>query len=54
VVEDAPAGLEAARRAGMPSIGVLSQHHARLEADVVVPTLEALPDGAFEALVARG
>lgn len=53
VVEDAPAGLEAARRAGMPSIGVLSEHHARLEADVVVPSLEALPTGAFEALLAR-
>jgi sugar-phosphatase len=54
VVEDAPAGLEAARRAGMASIGVLSEHHARLEADVVVPSLEALPEGVFEALVARG
>jgi hypothetical protein len=38
----------------MASIGVLSEHHARLEADVVVPSLEALPTGAFEALVARG
>lgn len=54
VVEDAPAGLEAARRAGMPSVGVLSPHHAQLEADLVVPSLEALPTGAFEALVARG
>jgi HAD superfamily hydrolase (TIGR01509 family) len=52
VVEDAPAGLEAARRAGMPSIGVLSDHHARLEADVVVPTLEALTADAFEVLLA--
>ena len=28
VVEDAPAGIEGARRAGMRSIGVLSAHHA--------------------------
>jgi beta-phosphoglucomutase len=52
VVEDAPAGIEAARRAGMPSIGVLSDHHPALEADVVAPSLNALPAGAFEALVA--
>ena len=51
VVEDAPAGIEAARRAGMPSIGVLSDHHPALEADVVVSSLDALPAGAFEALV---
>jgi beta-phosphoglucomutase len=51
VVEDAPAGLEAARRAGMASIGVLSSHHAALQADVVVPSLEAIPPGTFEALV---
>jgi beta-phosphoglucomutase len=51
VVEDAPAGIEAARRAGMPSIGVLSDHHPALVADVVVPSLDALPAGAFEALV---
>jgi len=53
VVEDAPAGLEGARRAGMRSIGVLSEHHARLEADVVVPSLEALAADAFLALLAR-
>jgi beta-phosphoglucomutase len=53
VVEDAPAGLEAARRAGMPSIGVLSDHHPALEADVVAPSLDALPAGAFEALVGK-
>jgi beta-phosphoglucomutase len=53
VVEDAPAGLEGARRAGMRSIGVLSEHHARLEADVVVPSLEALEADAFLALLAR-
>jgi beta-phosphoglucomutase len=54
VVEDAPAGLEGARRAGMRSIGVLSDHHPRLEADLVVPSLAALPDEAFDGLLARG
>ncbi len=51
VVEDAPAGVEGARRAGMRSIGVLSEHHAQLEADVVVPSLEALGADAFDALL---
>jgi HAD superfamily hydrolase (TIGR01509 family) len=51
VVEDAPAGIEGARRAGMRSIGVLSEHHPRLDADLVVPSLEALPEGAFDALL---
>ncbi|MFN8095632.1 MAG: HAD family phosphatase [Vicinamibacteria bacterium] len=53
VVEDAPAGIEGARRAGMPSIGVLSGHHPRLAADLTVPSLAALPDDAFETLLAR-
>jgi len=51
VVEDAPAGIEGARRAGMPSIGVLSSHHKALDADLVVPSLDALPARAFEELV---
>ncbi len=51
VVEDAPAGLEGARRAGMRSIGVLSAHHPELAADLVVPSLEALPGDAFERLL---
>ncbi len=51
VVEDAPAGLEAARRAGLRSIGVLSDHHAALVADLVVPSLEALPADAFVRLL---
>jgi HAD superfamily hydrolase (TIGR01509 family) len=51
VVEDAPAGLEGARRAGMRSIGVLSAHHPALEADLVVPSLAALADDAFERLL---
>src|SRR5437763_3103134 len=52
VVEDAPAGTEAARRAGMRSIGVLSSH-AELRADVVVRTLEELPRAAFDELLRR-
>jgi HAD superfamily hydrolase (TIGR01509 family) len=52
VVEDAPAGTEAARRARMRSIGVLSSH-TELQADVVVQTLEELSDDAFDALLAE-
>ncbi|HSP98225.1 MAG TPA: HAD family phosphatase [Candidatus Dormibacteraeota bacterium] len=50
VVEDAPPGLEAGRRAGMPTIGVLSTH-ARLEADRVVAALTDLEDDAFERMI---
>ena len=50
VVEDAPAGTEAARRAGMRCIGVLSSH-GELRADLVVRTLEELPDDAFDQLL---
>jgi beta-phosphoglucomutase family hydrolase len=50
VVEDAPAGTEAARRAGMRSVGVLSSHGA-LTADLVVRTLEELPADAFARLL---
>ena len=50
VVEDAPAGTEAGRRAGMHTIGVLSEHSA-LQADIVVHTLEELPDAAFDDLL---
>jgi HAD superfamily hydrolase (TIGR01509 family) len=52
VVEDAPAGTEAARRAGMRSIGVLTSH-AELRADIVVRSLEELPDDAFDELLSR-
>jgi len=48
VVEDAPAGLEGARRAGMRTVGILSTHE-KLEADVVVKTLEALTPDAFDS-----
>jgi beta-phosphoglucomutase len=51
VVEDAPAGTEAARRAGMRSIGVLSSH-AELEADIVVRTLDELRADSFDKLLA--
>jgi beta-phosphoglucomutase len=50
VVEDAPAGVEAARRAGMRSVGVLSTH-AALRADLVARTLEELPGAAFDDLL---
>lgn len=50
VVEDAPAGTEAARRALMRSIGVLSSHE-QLQADIVVSTLEDLPGDAFDKLL---
>ena len=53
VVEDAPAGTEAARRAGMRAIGVLSSH-GELRADLVVGTLEELPDDAFDKLLDAG
>ncbi len=50
VVEDAPAGIEGGRRAGMRTIGVLTTH-ADLHADLVVHTLEELPDNAFDQLL---
>ena len=46
VIEDAPAGLEAARRAGMKSIGVLTTH-PELNADLVAPRLDQLPEDFF-------
>ena len=51
VVEDAPAGIEGARRAGMRTIGV-GTSHADLEADVVVRSLDELPVDAFDRLLA--
>jgi beta-phosphoglucomutase len=52
VVEDAPAGVEGGRRAGMRTIGVLTTH-AALDADVVVRSLSDLPPDAFERLLDR-
>lgn len=45
VVEDAAAGIEAARRAGMRSIGV--KRNGALAADLAVQSLADLPDDAF-------
>jgi beta-phosphoglucomutase len=50
VVEDAAAGIEAARRAGMRSIG-LCRAGAALAADLVAPSLDALPLDAFRRLL---
>jgi beta-phosphoglucomutase family hydrolase len=47
VIEDAPAGIEAARRAGMRSIGVLTTH-PELNADWVVSRLDELPEDFFK------
>ena len=51
VVEDAAAGVEAARRAGMRCIGVSGTE--ALEADVFVRSLADLPRDAFSALLVR-
>jgi HAD superfamily hydrolase (TIGR01509 family) len=50
VIEDAPAGAEGARRAGMACIGVLSSH-GQLQADVVVRSLDELHEGIFGELI---
>ncbi len=47
VIEDAPAGVEAARRAGMKSIGVLTTH-GELKADLVTPSLDQLSNDFFK------
>ncbi|MBV8902580.1 MAG: HAD family phosphatase [Acidobacteriia bacterium] len=52
VVEDAAAGIEGARRAGMRSIGV-NQHGQLLPADIVVLSLERLSRNSFENLLER-
>ncbi len=51
VIEDAAAGIEAARRAGMRSIGV--SRTATLDADLFVRSLADLPPDAFNALLSR-
>jgi HAD superfamily hydrolase (TIGR01509 family) len=53
VVEDAPAGVEAARRAGMHSIGV-GPKGSSLGADIVAPSLAALAEDAFRRLLHEG
>jgi beta-phosphoglucomutase len=52
VVEDAPAGIEAARRAGMPSIGV-RRNGPPLPANLAVSSLTDLPPDAFQSLLKR-
>jgi len=49
VVEDAAAGVEAARRAAMRSVGV--SRTERLDADISVCSLEELPSDAFDRLL---
>ena len=49
VVEDAPAGVEAGRRAGMKTIGVNAK--SPLAADVYVTSLADLPADTFERLL---
>ncbi len=46
VIEDAPAGIEAARRAGMRSVGVRTTH-PHLEADWVFARLDEIPADFF-------
>lgn len=51
VLEDAPAGLEAARRAGMACIGVLSTHDHIDEADRVASSLEEISLADIKTLI---
>ncbi|MBV9788942.1 MAG: HAD family phosphatase [Chloroflexi bacterium] len=53
VVEDAPAGVEGGRRAGMATVGVLWSH-PELHADLVTRTLDDLSPDAFDRLLERG
>lgn len=50
VVEDAPAGVEGAHRAGMRAIAV-GPNAARLGADLAAPSLAELPPDAFDRLL---
>lgn len=50
VIEDAPAGIEAARRAGMKSVGVLTTH-SHLEGDMIITSLDQLAANDFENLL---
>jgi HAD superfamily hydrolase (TIGR01509 family) len=50
VVEDADAGIEAGKRAGMRTIGISRNGKARA-ADIVVPSLTELPEDAFRRLL---
>jgi beta-phosphoglucomutase len=50
VMEDAVAGIEGARRAGMRSIGI-ARNGKHLDADIVVPSFDLLDADAFERLL---
>jgi beta-phosphoglucomutase len=50
VVEDAPAGVEAGRRGGMRTIGIVTMHEG-LDADVTTRSLADLPDDTFDRLL---
>ena len=52
VVEDAPTGIEAGRRAGMRTVGV-SLLHTLPAADIYVPTLPDLPPDTFTRLLSN-
>jgi beta-phosphoglucomutase len=54
VVEDAKAGVEAAKRANMKCIAVTTTNpaDALAAADIIVDRLDALPEDAFECLLA--
>jgi beta-phosphoglucomutase family hydrolase len=52
VVEDAVAGVQGARSAGMKSIGV-NRNGKQLPADIVVQSLELLDSDAFDTLLRR-
>jgi sugar-phosphatase len=55
VIEDTPPGLEAARAAGMRSIGVAGTYPASaLIADLVVPSLTGLPPELLESVAPGG
>jgi beta-phosphoglucomutase len=53
VVEDAPAGIEAARRAGMRSIGVGSKRAELANANITAASLEELSADVFDQLLAK-
>jgi sugar-phosphatase len=54
VIEDTPPGLEAARAAGMRSIGIAGTYPASaLIADLVVPSLTSLPAELLDAVTRR-
>ena len=53
VIEDAPAGITAAKRAGMHCLAVTTTHprHSLTEADLVVDTLEEVSEKDLEGLI---